>query len=72
MMALALLDGWGEEWAEIAAMVHNSVCVKPEHAKTAEDMRRFANLELVKEKPVEWDAIEARFQAMIMGPQHGR
>jgi len=71
MMALALLDGWGEEWQEIVAAVYNSQATKQEHLKTADDFRRFKSLEAVnakaKSKQTDWAAQEAAFARMITG-----
>lgn len=60
MLAVALLDGWGEEWQEIASVIHNvgmllvSALAKgnidQSTLKTPEDMRRFRHLE-TNEKP---------------------
>jgi hypothetical protein len=73
MLALALLDGWGEEWQEIASAIHNSVCTKVEHLKTADDCRRFKQLERPEKKTrKDWKAVEAAFTSIIMSPKHGR
>lgn len=55
MLAVALLDGWGEEWQEVASVVHNvgmllvSALAKgnvdKDTLKAPEDMRRFRHLE---------------------------
>ena len=70
MMALALVDGWGEEWQEIVAAIHNSQATKQEHLKIADDFRRFKNLEpakaKAKAKQTDWAAQEAAFASMIM------
>lgn len=67
MMALALLDGWGEEWAEIAAMLVNVNVTSSEHAKSAYDLRRFQGLE-AKKPPTgdEWQVIQSNFERMIL------
>lgn len=67
MMALALLDGWGEEWQEIVAMIHNANVTKPEHVKSPEDMRRFKHLEKAREpEPVDWEAAQRAFERAIL------
>ena len=72
MMALALLDGWGEEWQEIAATVHNVNVTKTEHLRTPEEMRRLQNLDPPKKTTrEEWQSLDAQFCKIITGKNHG-
>ena len=72
MTALALLDGWGEEWQEIAAILNNVNVTKQEHLKTPEEMRRLQMLDPQKKTTRdEWSSLDAQFRKTITGKNNG-
>ena len=76
MIALALLDGWGEEWQEIAARIVNQMHLQAagkldaENYTSSHDMRRrFAWIDEPDDKPAEidWNAAAANMAKAFAG-----
>lgn len=79
MLAIAMLDAWGEEWQEIAARVHNAalnVCasngadVDKLPFKNADDMRRrWASIDEPERQGdgIDWQAAQAAFRQSFTG-----
>jgi hypothetical protein len=76
MTALALLDGWGEEWQEIASRIVNLMRTTAQHqlkaddALTSEDVRRrWQWLDEPDNAPqeVDWDAAATAMRQQFAG-----
>jgi hypothetical protein len=76
MMALALLDGWGEEWQELASRLVNLMRTTAQHelkaddALTSEDVRRrWQWLDEPDNAPqeVDWDAAATAMRQRFTG-----
>lgn len=67
MMALAMLDGWGEEWQQGVAMTWN-IGTHGQSWKTPHDFRRrFPWLdedEQTQQAPSDWSAVQTQLAAM--------
>ena len=80
MIAVALLDGWGEEWQEVAARIVNQMHLAAagkldaENYTSSHDMRRrFAWIEEQDDKPeeIDWNAAAASMAQAFAGVKIG-
>lgn len=75
-LAVAYLDGWGEEWQEVVAAIHNAGLVqiaaqgaeiRDDQWKRPRDMERMPKRDEKPASPQDWAAFGAAMQRVIMG-----